>query len=106
VGLAIGGVGLAGVALGTIFAALAKSTDARALSDDCGGNPNACSHAGVQEGERAHGQARASTIAFIGGGVLLGAGAVVYFTAARGRRVSVGATGAADRAGLSLNGAF
>jgi hypothetical protein len=60
----------------------------------------------VQEGDRAHAQAQASTIAFIGGGVLLGAGAVVYFTAPRGRRVSLGATGAADRVGLSLKGAF
>jgi hypothetical protein len=106
VGLVIGGVGLASLVLGSIFAALAKSTDAHALSDECGGNPNACSPAGVRDGERAHAQAQASTLALIGGGVLLSAGAVVYFTAPRGHRVSLGASGGAGRAGLSLSGAF
>ena len=35
-GIAIGGVGLAGLVLGSLFAALAKSTDAHALSDESG----------------------------------------------------------------------
>jgi hypothetical protein len=106
VGLVIGGVGLAGVALGGIFAALAKSTDSQALNDECGGNSSTCSAAGVRDGERAHAQARAATIALIGGGVLLGAGAAIYFTAPGGHRVSLGSAGGAGRTGLVLNGDF
>lgn len=103
-GLAVGALGLAGVALGGILAALAKSTDAHALSDECGGDPDACSPTGVRDGERAHAQARASTIALIGGGVFLGAGALVYFTAPGGHRVAFGATGGPGHAGLTLGG--
>lgn len=106
VGLVVGGVGLAGLALGGVFAALAKSTDAHALSDECGGNPTTCSAAGARDGARAHAQARAATIALVGGGVLLGAGAVIYFTAPGGHRASLGATGGAGRASLSLGGVF
>jgi hypothetical protein len=106
VGLVVGGVGLAGLALGGIFAALAKSTDTQALSDKCGGNPSACSAAGAREGDRAHAEARAATVALVGGGVLLGAGAVIYFTAPGGHRASFGATGGAGRANLSFGGDF
>jgi|CZKU01.1.fsa_nt_gi hypothetical protein len=105
-GLVIGGVGLAGLALGGVFAALAKSTDARALSDECGGNANTCTAAGVEDGNRAHTQARLSGIALVGGGLLLGTGALIYFTAPGGHRVSLGTTAGAGRAGLSLNGEF
>jgi hypothetical protein len=106
VGLVVGGVGLAGLALGGVLAGLAKSTDAQALGDECNGNPNTCSAAGARDGERAHAQARAATIALVGGGVLLGAGAVIYFTAPGGHRASFGATGGAGRASLSLGGDF
>lgn len=106
VGLVVGGVGLAGLALGGVFAALAKSTDAHALSDECAGNPNTCSAAGAQDGERAHTLARAATFALVGGGVLLGAGAFIYFTAPGGHRASFSATGGAERASLSLGGDF
>jgi hypothetical protein len=105
-GLGVGALGLAGVALGGILAALAKSTDAHALSDECGGDPGACSPTGVRDGERAHAQARASTIAFVGGGVLLGAGAVIYFTAPGAHGVAFGAAGGADHASLTLGGNF
>jgi hypothetical protein len=106
VGLVVGGVGLAGLALGGIFAALAKSTDAHALSDECGGDPNTCSAAGARDGDRAHAQARAATVALVGGGALLGAGTVIYFTAPGGHRALFGATGGAGRASLSLGGDF
>jgi hypothetical protein len=105
-GLGVGALGLAGIALGGILAALAKSTDAHALSDECGGDPGACSPTGVRDGERAHAQARASTIALVGGGVFLGAGALIYFTAPGGHHVALGVTGGAGRASLTLGGAL
>jgi len=106
VGLVIGGVGLVGMAMGGIFAVLAKTTDARALADECGGNASTCSIAGIEDGNRAHAEARTSTIALIGGGLLLGTGALIYFTAPGGHLVSLGGSAGADHAGLSLNGEF
>jgi hypothetical protein len=105
-GLTVGGVGLAGLVLGGMFAAFAKSTDASALSDECGGNSSACSAAGVRDGHTAHAQALASTLALVGGTLFLGAGAVIYFTAPGVARASVGTTVGAGKAGLSLNGSF
>lgn len=106
VGLVIGGVGLAGLAMGGIFAVLAKTTDAHALADECGGNASTCSIAGIEDGNRAHAEARTSTIALIGGGLLLGTGALIYFTAPGGHLVSLGGSAGADHAGLTLNGEF
>jgi hypothetical protein len=105
-GLAVGGVGLAGLVLGGMFAAFAKSTDSSALSGECGGDSNACSAAGVRDGHTAHAQALASTIALVGGTLFLGAGAVIYFTAPGGARASVGTAVGAGKAGLTLNGSF
>ncbi len=105
-GVAVGSVGLAGLALGGMFAALAKSTDAHALSGECGGDPHACSAAGARDGVTAQGQARVATIALIGGGTLLGAGAVIYLTAPGERRLSLGPAVGAGRAGLTLKGDF
>jgi hypothetical protein len=105
-GLVLGGVGLLGLATGGLFAALAKSTYDHALSGECGGNPNGCSASGESDGRSAQAQARTSTIALIGGGVLLSAGAVIYFTAPTGAPVSLAPTVGTDRTGLSLRGAF
>jgi hypothetical protein len=105
-GLVVGGLGLAGLAIGGLFAALAKSTYDHALSGECGGNQNACSASGESDGRSAQAQARMSTIALIGGGVLLGAGAMIYLTAPGEGRVSLGPAVGTSRAGLSLNGAF
>ena len=105
-GLAFGVVGLVGLATGGLFAALAKSTYDHALSGECGGNPNGCSASGASDGRSAQAQARTSTIALIGGGVLLSAGAVIYFTAPAGAPVSLAPTVGIDRTGLSLRGAF
>jgi hypothetical protein len=106
VGLVIGGVGLVGLAMGGIFAVLAKTTDAHALADECGGNASTCSTAGVEDGNRAHAEARTSVIALIGGGLLLGTGALIYFTAPGGHLISLSGSAGADHAGLSLNGEF
>ncbi len=105
-GLLIGGVGLTGLAVGGLFAALAKSTYGHALSGECGGDPNACSAAGESDGRSAQAQARVSTIALVGGGVLIATGAVIYLTAPGDGRVSLGPAVGAGSAGLRLGGAF
>ncbi len=103
-GLVLGGVGLAGLALGGVFAALAKYD--HALGGECGGDLGTCSAAGGSDGRSAQTQATVSTIALIGGGVLLGTGAVIYFTAPGNGQVSLGPAVGGGRAGLSLNGTF
>jgi hypothetical protein len=106
VALLIGGVGLAGLAVGGLFAALAKSTYSHALGGECGGDPNACSAAGESDGRSAQAQARVSTIALVSGGVLVATGAVLYLTAPGDVRVSLRPTVGAAGAGLSLRSPF
>jgi hypothetical protein len=105
-GVAVGAVGLAGLVLGGVFAALAKSTDADALRDECGGDPHACSAAGARDGATAHAQARLATVGLVGGGGLLAAGAAIYLTGPGERRLAIGPAAGAGSAGLTLKGVF
>ena len=103
-GLVLGGAGVAGLAVGGIFGLVSKSTYDHALQTDCRGNTNGCSTQGAQEGQTAHSQAMVSTVGFIAGGVLLAAGAVLYFTAPSGDSVAVAPAIGSDGAGLALRG--
>ena len=105
VAFVIGGAGVVGLAVGSVVGLVSKSSYDHALQTECGGNPSACSSQGIQDGKSAHGQATASTVAFVAGGMLLGAGAVLYFTAPRAS-VSVGTTVGTERAGLVVMGAW
>ena len=104
VGLALGGAGVVGVLVGSVFGLVSKSTYNHALSSECGNNPNACSTQGAQDGQTAHGQATASTVGFVAGLALLGGGAALYFTAPHG--LSVGPTVGSDGAGLQVRQAW
>ncbi len=103
VGLALGGAGIIGVLVGSVFSLVSKSTYDHALSSECGNNASACSTQGAQDGQTAHGQATVSTIGFVAGLALLGGGATLYFTAPHG--LSVGPT-VGSRAGLQVRGAW
>jgi hypothetical protein len=75
----VGGVAIATLATGSIFGLVAKSNN-----DDAKGHcpaDNACDSQGVSLTKDAQHAATASTIAFVGGGVLVAAGLVLYFTA-------------------------
>jgi len=113
-GLVVGGVGLAGVALGTAFGfiTLSKKT---ALSNACGGNVGACSAApGSLDADReaATASATVSTVSFIVGAAALAGGTVLYLTAPRGSpqtgspRVRVAPAVGRNGAGLGLAGSF
>jgi serine/threonine-protein kinase len=81
IGLAVGGAGVVGVALGTVF-----GLDAKSKLDDSGahcGAGNVCDAAGVELRDDAIGAGTRSTIAFVVGGVMLAAGVILYFTAPR-----------------------
>jgi hypothetical protein len=92
-GWVLGGVGVAGLLVGTLFGAIAKSDN-----DDAKGQcltNTACSAQGVASGTSALHAATASTIAFVAGGVLAAAGVIVYLTAP--------SSGARPRAGVGLS---
>ncbi|HTB78817.1 MAG TPA: hypothetical protein VK762_36490 [Polyangiaceae bacterium] len=105
-GLVVGGVGVAGVVVGGVFGIVAKSTYNRGLGQQCTNkDPDNCTSQGVEDGKNAHTQATVSTVAFIAGGALLGAGALLYFTAPRSG-VTVAPTVGLGSAGMRIGGSF
>jgi hypothetical protein len=77
----VGGVGVVGIVVGTIFGLKAKSKNSEA-NDNCRpDDPTRCNSAGVSLSDDAHTAAGISTIAFAAGGAALVAGAVLWFTA-------------------------
>jgi hypothetical protein len=74
-----GGVGLAGVGTGVVFALLSASTWSDAKSG-CLDYPNDCTTEAVSQEERARTQATVATVASITGGVGLALGALLFLT--------------------------
>jgi hypothetical protein len=88
--LALGGAGVAGIVVGTVFGveALSKKSEADKTCDG-----TACTtDAGVQAGKDGFSAANVSTIAMIAGGVALAGGLVLWFTAPTDRSTQVGVT--------------
>lgn len=84
------GVGAAGVVTGVVLGALALSNNSRSNDDGCNATTNECTSAsGVELRSKALGFATGSTIAFIAGGVLAGAGIVLWITEPKGLHVNV-----------------
>ena len=101
----VGSAGVVGIVIGSVLGLVSKGTYDHALQSECGNNPSGCSSQGIQDGQSAHGQAAASTVAFVAGAALLGAGAVLYFTAPKAP-VTVGTTVGTERAGVVVAGAW
>lgn len=89
IGLAAGGVGAAGLVVGTAFGLLAMSKFGES-ADHCFPG-NVCDPVGVSLRDDAITNGNISTVGFVAGGVLAVAGAVLYFTAPSST-VRVGAT--------------
>jgi hypothetical protein len=104
-GLSIGGAGAAGLVVGGIFGLVAKSTYDDALRNECGGNPTTCTSQGAQDWHSATSQATVSTVAFVGGGVLLGAAVLLYVTAPKAN-VAVEPTVGNRGGGVALSGSW
>jgi hypothetical protein len=107
-GLVVGGVGIVGLALGSVFGvmALGKNSDSKTLCPSAGGCTSA---AGVQDNSDAKSSATISTVAMIVGGAALATGAVLYFSAPKGRTslaLRVGPAIGAGEVGLRLGGAW
>lgn len=98
----VGGVGLVGIVVGSVFGLSARGQWNDAV-DLCKANP--CSNAaGIQAGKDAGSAADASTVFFIVGGVALAAGAVLWFTAPSGKPSSSASASAVRR--LLVQGTF
>jgi hypothetical protein len=85
-GLVAGGLGIAALGTGAVFAVLASSSKSD-YGAHCGAAigapPNGCDPTGIREHSDASTRAAVSTGLFIGGGVALAAGATLFFTAPR-----------------------
>lgn len=100
-GIVLGGVGVAGVGVGTVFGIVSKSTYDEARTH-CSNGPDSCDAIGVSRSETAYGQAAASTVALIAGGALLASGLALFLTAPRSLAVAPSAS--ANQAGLAIGG--
>jgi hypothetical protein len=111
VALVLGGVGVAGVAVGSVFGLVASSKWSRSKSECSVPTATSCTDRvqAVAEHDGAVTDAAVSTVGFIAGGALVAAGALFYFTAPKAEtgvsslRVmpSVGTTD-----GLMVSGSF
>jgi hypothetical protein len=92
IGLVVAGVGVVGVALGTVFG-LQASSKWKDAKEKCSDYPFGCGDDGVSMADDAKSAATISTIGFIAGGVCLAGGAALWLTAGSSsddKKVSVG----------------
>jgi hypothetical protein len=114
-GLLLGGLGVAGIAVGSVFgfqtlSKISQVRDQRACTDD---DPPLCSPQGAQLHQDANTTANVSNVAFAAGGAALVAGVIVFVTAPSreapkpaGLNVKLGPAVGVGTAGLSLRGSF
>lgn len=107
IGLVVAGVGVAGLAVGSVTGLMAMSAndDAKKLCP----NDGACaSRDGVDKSDKAKTFALVSTVGFIAGGALLAGGAVLWLTAGPSKKgsVQIAPTVGANDGGLLVRGAW
>lgn len=104
---ALGGVGIVGIGVGSVFGLKAKSTyDDASSKSHCPTGPSSCDAQGVSGGRDAHSQATISTISFIAGGALLAGGVALYLFGDGSSSVHATATASSSGAGVQLGGRF
>lgn len=107
-GIAIGGLGVAAVALGAFAGLHANSTYNDAISA-CGGNTSCTSANGLSLRSSASSWATISTVSFVVGGAALAGGAVLFFTAPHDHDAQAPAVGVGPATlgtGLSVVGRY
>jgi len=110
-GLVTGGVGVVGLAVGTVFGVRAMGIgDQYSEADGCvsvGGTKRCPDGERVSQQDDARTSATVSTVAFVAGGVLVAAGAVLYLTAPKsGRTTTASAAAAGDGAAVWITSRF
>lgn len=110
-GIVVGGVGLVGLGVGTVFGIMAKGSNSDSL--DLCRTDTLCSDEGLALREDAQTQATVSTAAFIAGGVLVAGGLTLILLAPSddgeaggGDQVALSTAFGPDRAGLMLGGVW
>jgi hypothetical protein len=106
-GLAVAGVGGAGLVLGLVFGGLALGAKGSA-GDNCSSDLLHCNATGIDDLDKARTFATVSTIGIIAGGALLVGGLVLFFVAPKkeaGPSVAL-SLGHAGTAGFTLGGTF
>lgn len=107
IGVVLGGVGVVGVAVGSIFGLMAISKQSEADRECTPPDRTRCTAAGVEAGKDGMTFGDVSTIAFVAGGAFLLGGAALYFTAPEpGTKIGVAPAFAPGRAGVAFNGRF
>lgn len=108
IALVVGGVGAAGLAVGTVFGVLALDKKHAADASCPGGSSGPCYAAGVHDSKTAVTDGNVSTVAFVAGGALVAGAAALWITAPKPSR-----TGArlapfldASTAGIGVSGRF
>lgn len=104
IGVAAAGVGVAGLAVGGILGLTAKSKYDDAKSA-CGGSTTGCSSSAVSDSNSAFDRAGLATGFFIGGAVLVAAGAAVFFLVPSGH-AKTGVAVAPTPGGIVATGTF
>jgi hypothetical protein len=101
-----GGVGVAGLAVGSVFGFVAKGHNDDAAAH-CAGSQ--CDATGISLLDQARSAATVSTVGFIAGGALVAGGVVLWLTAPRGASstgIHLAPDAAPSFAGLTLRGAW
>jgi serine/threonine-protein kinase len=111
IGLIVGGVGVVGIVVGSVFGLKAKSKNDQSKKE-CPADPNVCSAAGVELRDQALNAAKIGTVGMIVGGVGLVGGITLFLTApsdkpatARGPALRL-AGGVDGSARVTLGGTF
>ncbi len=104
IGVAAAGVGVVGLGVGTILGLTAKSKYDDAKTS-CGGNTTGCSSGAVSDSNSAFDRAGLATGFFIGGAVLVAAGAAVFFLVPSGS-AKTGVAVAPTPGGIVATGTF
>jgi hypothetical protein len=95
--LIVGGVGIAGVVVGSIFGLVSFSKKGEADKECAPPDSTRCSAAGIEASDAGMRAGTVSTIAFIAGAALVAGGVALYFSAPTGRSVAITPTGLTAR---------
>jgi hypothetical protein len=112
IGLVLGGLGVAGIVTGTVFALRSSSQKDEAKTHCLPSDPGQCYPEGVDLNDKAKSSATTANISFLVGGLALASGVIVFLAAPRSKHqdapptVSLSAAMGPGSGGVTLQGAW